>query len=103
MRIDEIGMTGTCAWLPEQVANAKLRQSIGPGRPIAAGDVERPDLVRSGASVTLVARVNGLGVEAHGIAMQRGGIGDVIKVKNLSSKKVLSGKIIDAGVVLISR
>ena len=103
MRIDEIGMTGTCAWLPEQVANAKLRQSIGPGRPIAAGDVERPDLVRPGASVTLIARVNGLGVEAHGIAMQRGGIGDVIRVKNLSSKKVLSGKIINAGVVLISR
>ncbi|MDR3354660.1 MAG: flagellar basal body P-ring formation chaperone FlgA [Synergistaceae bacterium] len=103
MRVGEIGMTGTYAWLPEQVVNASLRQSIGPGRPIAAGDVTRPDLVRPGSSVTLIARVNGLGIETHGIAMQRGGIGDVIKVKNLSSKKVLSGKIIDAGTVLISR
>ncbi|MDR1482564.1 MAG: flagellar basal body P-ring formation chaperone FlgA [Synergistaceae bacterium] len=103
MRIDEIGMIGTYVWLPEQIAGAELRQSIGVGRPITAGDVNRPDLVKPGSSVTLMARVNGLGIEAHGIAMQRGGIGDVIKVKNLSSKKILSGKIIDAGLVLISR
>jgi flagella basal body P-ring formation protein FlgA len=103
MRIEEVGMIGTFAWLPEQVADAVFRQSIGAGRPIAAGDMDRPDLVKPGSSVTLVARVNGLGIEVRGIAMQRGGIGDVIKVKNLSSKKILSGKIVDAGLVLISR
>ncbi|MDR1885556.1 MAG: flagellar basal body P-ring formation chaperone FlgA [Synergistaceae bacterium] len=102
MRIDEIGMIGTCVWLPEQLANATLRQSIGAGRAIAAGDVEHLDLVRAGASVTLVAKVNGLGIEVRGIAMQRGGIGDVIKVRNLSSRKVLSGKIVDVGRVLIN-
>jgi flagella basal body P-ring formation protein FlgA len=103
MRIDEIGMIGTCVWLPQQLANAEVRQSLGAGRAITVGDVEQTELVRAGTSVTLIAQVNGLGIEARGIAMQRGGIGDIIKVKNLSSKKILSGKIVDAGRVLINR
>jgi flagella basal body P-ring formation protein FlgA len=44
----------------------------------------------------MVARVNGLGIEVRGVAMQRGGLGDIIRVKNLSSKKVVRAKIIGA-------
>jgi flagella basal body P-ring formation protein FlgA len=42
----------------------------------------------------MVARFNGLGVEARGIAMQRGGLGDIIRVKNISSKKILKARVI---------
>jgi flagella basal body P-ring formation protein FlgA len=100
-RIEPIGMIGTRAWSPEQLTNAKLRQSVGVGRAISEGDVDHADLVRPGSSVTLVAKVNGLGIEAPGMAMQRGGIGDVIKVRNLSSRKILLGRIIEGGRVII--
>ena len=46
--------------------------------------------------------MNGLGVEVRGIALQRGGIGDVIKVRNLSSRKILEGTIVDIGRVQLN-
>lgn len=80
---------------------ASPRTSIAAMRAICDADLQHVNVVRSGASVRLVSSVNGLGVEVAGVAMQRGGIGDVIKVKNLSSKKILQGRVIDADRVLI--
>lgn len=77
------------------------RQPIAALKAIADADLEHVNVVRSGSMVTLISRVNGLGVEVAGIAMQRGGVGDVIKVRNLSSKKILTGTVLDAGRVLI--
>ncbi len=101
MRIDTIPMGGVCVWAPGQLAHATVRQSINAGRPISLGDVEEARLVKSGGSVIIRAEVNGLGVEVQGIALQRGGIGDIIKVKNLASKKVILGKVIDVGKVVV--
>ncbi|MDR3332659.1 MAG: flagellar basal body P-ring formation chaperone FlgA [Synergistaceae bacterium] len=101
-RVDSIGMIGESLWSPEQLAHSTMKQSIGAGKVIAASDVAQADLVKAGSSVKLIAKVNGLGIEVNGIAMQRGGIGDVIKVRNLSSRKVLSGKIVDVGRVAIN-
>lgn len=101
LRIDRIGMIGSCVWDPAQLKHATLRQAIGAGKAIATADVEQELVVKSGSTVTLIAFVNGLGVEARGMALQRGAIGDTIKVRNLSSKKVLSGKIVDVGRVEI--
>lgn len=100
-RIDTVGMADGFAWDAVQLQGAQLRQGVGAYRPIELDDVEQAKAVRSGSSVMLIARVNGLGIEVQGIAMQRGGIGDVIKVKNLSSKKILTGKIVAVGRVEI--
>ena len=51
--------------------------------------------------VTIVAVVNGLAIEAKGMALQRGNRGDIIKVRNLSSKKILSGRVAGVGRVEI--
>jgi flagella basal body P-ring formation protein FlgA len=102
LRIDTTGMTSEYVWSVEQVEGSILRKPVGPGSLISLGDVEDAMVVRSGSSVRLVAEANGLGVEANGVALQRGGIGDVIKVKNLSSRKILSGTIIGVGRVKIN-
>lgn len=101
-RIDVIGMTGNFVWDPEQIRHAIPRAAVGALRPISMGDLTQVGAIRSGSSVTLVANVNGLGIEVQGIALQRGAIGDTIKVKNLSSKKVLYGKVIDIGRVQLN-
>jgi flagella basal body P-ring formation protein FlgA len=101
MRIDSADMNLTSLWAAEQAAGAVARRNVPAGTALTEGDISRVDFVRAGSTVTMTARVNGLGVEVRGIAMQRGGVGDIIKVKNLSSGKVLAGRVVDAGRVEI--
>ena len=101
MRIESVGMMEEYIWDKAMMNHSSARNYIPAGNAIAASDVEQTDLVKRGASVKLVANVRGLGIEVHGIAMQRGGIGDIIKVKNLTSKKVLYGTVVGAGRVEI--
>jgi flagella basal body P-ring formation protein FlgA len=93
VRIAHAGMMITNFSSREQLANAVARKTVNAGVPIETGDVTQESFVRAGSTVTMVAQVNGLGIEVRGIAMQRGGLGDIIRVKNLSSKKVLNARI----------
>jgi flagella basal body P-ring formation protein FlgA len=102
LRIETVGMTAQLAWDVSQLRHSTLRRAIGAGEAIPLAAVEDAMIVRSGSSVKLIASVNGLGVEVHGIALQRGGMGDVIKVRNLSTRKVLFGTVIDVGRVAIN-
>jgi flagella basal body P-ring formation protein FlgA len=101
LRIDTARMTRPLVWDADQLDGSTLRRGVRAGDAIAQSDAEDALIVRSGASVKLVASVRGLGVEVRGIALQRGGKGDVIKVRNLSTRKILSGTVIDAGRVSI--
>ncbi|MDR0649496.1 MAG: flagellar basal body P-ring formation chaperone FlgA [Synergistaceae bacterium] len=100
-RIGTAGMSRPLLWDADQLTGAVLRRGVRAGDAIAQSDVRDALVVRSGASVKLVASVGGLGVEVMGIALQRGGRGDVIKVRNLSTRKILTGTVIDAGRVSI--
>ena len=102
VRIDTVGMMKPCAWDPSQLSQATLDEPVRAGRSISLGDVEQLQLVKSGSLVSLVASVNGLAVSVQGIALERGAIGDTIRVRNLSSKKVMTGKVIDVGRVEIN-
>ncbi|MDR3321512.1 MAG: flagellar basal body P-ring formation chaperone FlgA [Synergistaceae bacterium] len=102
VRIDTVGMTVPLVSDMARLRHSTLRRALLSGEPIAAGDVEAAAIVRSGSSVKLVAYVNGLGVEVEGIALQRGGMGDVIRVRNLSTRKILSGTVVDVGRVAIN-
>jgi flagella basal body P-ring formation protein FlgA len=95
-RIGTAGMTRPLIWDASQLKDSALRRGIRAKDAIAHSDVEDALIVRSGASVKLVASVGGLGVEMRGVALERGALGDVIKVRNLSTRKILSGTIIDA-------
>jgi flagella basal body P-ring formation protein FlgA len=100
-----IGLTGMMVTLfssPEQLAGAVARKPVGALSAIETGDISQNGFVRAGSAVTMIARVNGLGIEVKGIAMQRGGLGDIIKVKNLSSKKILKARIVGADKVEIA-
>ncbi|MDR1516085.1 MAG: flagellar basal body P-ring formation chaperone FlgA [Synergistaceae bacterium] len=101
LRIETARMTRPLVWDANQLEGSTLRRALNAGDAIAHSDVEDALIVRSGTSVKLIASVGGLGVEVRGIALQRGGKGDIIKVKNLSTRKILSGTVIDAGRVSI--
>ena len=101
-RIETIRLHKSSVWDRTQLKGAMSKQSILAGRAITLSDLERAQVIKSGTIITLVATINGLGVEARGMALQHGGIGDIIRVRNLASKKVLTGRVIDMGRVEIN-
>ena len=102
-RIGTAAMMITNLSSTEQLAGAAARKSVAAMSPIETGDITQGSYIRAGTSVTIAANMNGLGIEVRGVAMQRGGLGDIIRVKNLSSKKILRARIVGADRVEISQ
>jgi flagella basal body P-ring formation protein FlgA len=82
-----------------EVLGLEARVTLYPGRAIRAADVGPPALVDRNQIVTLVYSVGGLGISTEGRALARGGLGDVIRVMNLSSRTVLAGRVAADGAV----
>ncbi len=56
-------------------------------------------LVKKGDRVTIIAQNMGIKVHMKGKALKNGTEGDVIRVQNLSSKRVIEGRVLSTGVV----
>jgi len=74
-------------------------------RPISYGDVlgrrhvEPIPVVHRGDEVQMTLRSENMHLSARGVALQDGGIGTRIRVKNTDTGKVLSGLVVEAGIV----
>ncbi len=86
---------------PATLKGCKARRMLLPGQPIRAADVEDgarqaegPVLVKARESVKLQVRVGDLSVHALGQALQEGRRGQLIRVQNADSKKVLMARVI---------
>lgn len=69
------------------------RTTLLPGRVVALDSVETPRLVTVGARVRLVFHNDGVVIFALGTALESGGEGDVIRVRNSDSKIVVTGSV----------
>jgi len=79
----------------------RAKINIGIGKIIYKNMVEIPPAVKRGQRVLIVAESDTLRVTAPGVAKENGRIGDLIKVQNLLSKKVVVGKVMDAQTVKV--
>jgi flagella basal body P-ring formation protein FlgA len=66
---------------------------------VHAGLLKRANLVKRGSKVEIIANFDGLDVRMRGEALADGGRGDRIRVKNLSSGRVVTGTVSGSGVV----
>lgn len=86
---------------PKNVLGKRARRLIPAGAALTPETLESPPLVRRGQQVTLLAQVGGLEVRMAGTALADGADGVDIKVRNLSSKRVVEGTVVAAGVVRV--
>ncbi len=70
-------------------------RTILPNTIITESIVETPPTIQKGNVVKLFIEANNFSIVTKGLAQETGHTGEVIKVKNLSSKKVIYGKIVD--------
>ncbi len=67
------------------------RRTLLPGQAIPTNAIGEPRLVTTGAMVRLVFEEDGLMIVTYASALQGGGAGDVISVRNLESGLTISG------------
>lgn len=83
------------------IVGRNLTKDIGQGEMFKASAVVVPPVIKAGSRVTVVFRQSRLEVTASGIALENGGMGQDIRVRNESSKKVIVGKVSDPSLVTV--
>lgn len=84
------------------LSRSTLRHPMPAGAVLHASDLLADFMVRQGQQVTLIASIDGIEVRATGVALQDGRYGELIRVQNPASKKVVQGTVGDAHVVYVS-
>jgi flagella basal body P-ring formation protein FlgA len=83
------------------VGRAAVRD-IAVGTLLSSNLIKSPQTIRRGQSVTLSLASGAVAVRVAGTALRDGALGERIPVRNLNSKRVVEGVILDAGVVEVA-
>jgi len=91
-------------WLtaPEQALGRITKRPYRPGQVLQPNQLEEPKLVRRGEQVIVRASAGGLEISINGQALADGVRGERIRVRNLRSKRIIEGEVVDAGVVRVN-
>ncbi len=76
-----------------------VKRRIGTNTIITPRMLEAPRLVRRGEQVAIVAEARGIEIRAAGKALADGARGDLIRVRNIASKKIIEAVVTEPGVV----
>ncbi|WP_174873887.1 flagellar basal body P-ring formation chaperone FlgA [Vogesella oryzae] len=81
------------------LAGQRTRRPIRTGQVLQQRFLQPQLLVQRGQAVQIVARQGGIEVSVPGEALQSGGRNEVIRVRNSTSKRIISAVVLDAGTV----
>lgn len=79
---------------PDLIIGASLKRDLSANTPLKTSLLRIPKLVKRGAIVELIFQKKGIFLTAAGEALGDGKRSDTIRVKNLKSKKIVTGKVI---------
>lgn len=85
----------------EDVIGKIARRTLLPGRPIPVNAVREPYLVVQSRTVQIVFREGPLTITSYAVALQSGGNGDVVRVRNVDSGAIIKGTIEPDGTVRV--
>lgn len=87
----------------QQIIGQEARVALYAGRPIRPGDIGPPAMVDRNQIVPLVFNANGLMISTEGRSLARAGVGEYVRVMNLSSRHTVMGMVMPDGRVMVSR
>lgn len=85
----------------KQMLGLSPRRNLSAMRPVAAGDIVQPQLVKKGETVTVTLQNGSMYLTTQARALENGGAGSLIKVMNMSSRQVLDAVVTGAQSVSI--
>lgn len=86
---------------PSAAIGLEARVTIFPGRPLRPGDIGAPALVDRNSIVPLRYHSGGLLITAEGRALDRAAEGEAVRVMNLSSRTIVTGRVAADGAVTV--
>ncbi len=78
---------------PTALVGRTVKRSVAPGQPLTASTVTNSVKVRRGDRVVLLARLGGIDVRMQGEALRDAAVGETVAVRNLSSQRVVEGRV----------
>lgn len=88
---------------PLLLVGMEARVAIYAGRPVRPSDVGSPAIVDRNEIIPLIFTAGGLYIATDGRALGRAGVGEVIRVMNLSSRTTVSARIKEDGAAYVTR
>jgi len=85
----------------ENLIGKQVKRRLKQGRVIAPNQVAEPLMVKRGDKVSLVSKSNNFAIRMSGKAMMNGAFGDRIRVKNMSSRRIIEGTVTKNGEVTV--
>jgi len=85
-----------------ELIGMESRVALYAGRPIKQADVGPPALVSRNQLVQIVFQSSGLNITAEGRSLGRAGLGERVRVMNVSSRTTVSGVVSSDGRVFVS-
>jgi len=77
----------------EALIGQTVRRSLGPNQPVRSRDIRTPIVVSRGSLVTILLKTPTMSLTAQGRAVTDGGIGEVIRVTNTTSNRVIEATV----------
>ncbi|WP_057649020.1 flagellar basal body P-ring formation chaperone FlgA [Yersinia bercovieri] len=84
---------------PDEILGFTVKRRIRPLQVVIPSQLEQPVLVTRGQQVLMIAEQDGIEAKMLGEALKNGRKGELIKVKNLSSKRTVTAMVDDIGKV----
>lgn len=84
------------------VVGQQMRYSLSVGMVVLPSSLQSKNIVRRGEMVTIMASAGSMEVRVKGIAMDDASVGEVVRVKNNSSKRVVEGIAHAEGIVKVA-
>lgn len=86
---------------PALLVGMETRATLYAGRPVRPGDIGPPAIIDRNQIIILVYATSNLTITTEARAMGRGGVGDRLRVLNVSSRMTVEGVIRPDGSVLV--
>jgi flagella basal body P-ring formation protein FlgA len=89
----------------ERVSDAvgmETRVNLYPGRPVHPQDLGPPAIVKKNQKAKMIFRSGALSIHAEGRVLERGGLGETIRIMNLSSRTIVLGRVLKDGNIEVS-
>ncbi|MGB3246022.1 MAG: flagellar basal body P-ring formation chaperone FlgA [Sulfitobacter sp.] len=88
---------------PVDVVGQEARVVLYAGRPILVSDIGPPAIITRNQIVRVRFQGSGLSIVTEGRALERGAVGDRVRIMNLTSRATLFGQVQDDGTVRVHR
>lgn len=86
---------------PQEAVGQGLKTSLQPGTVLLKKYLEKQPLVKRGDLVTITASTDFMQITTKGEARSQGAEGDIVQVKNLSSRQMITAQVVGYGLVRV--